>query len=618
MKRKQLFSLIMAIAMLLSIMTIGLADSEEVVNPDGTKTVTTTHDDGSVTTEVFYGNGNINSRKIEYENGDIITDEFAEDGTQLSSTYQSLGDYKEVTTYKNGIRDNKVRIYQNGQKEITTYDDENGSSVTHDETGKLVGGAKKNEDGTREEWWIDNQGNRNDIIYGKDGNMLSIFTYADGYKRVVAYKNGIPTPDNIVTIYPDGYKKITTYDENGEYVTYDDTGKLVAEGKTLEDGTYVEWFINRDGERSESIFSDDGTEAIRTVTYSDGYKEIITFEKLSSKTHDADGNLIGEFKWHEDGTGEYWSIDREGVRNEDKYDERHNKIESTRISADGYKEITTYDENGDSVTKDENGNLLYTVTKPKEDYKVKKNADGKLLGEWHYTENDVTISSWEIDSKGNKIVFERDEEAKHNVTRIYSPAGDLIEETIRDLRDSLISKKTFEAKVQKQKYVWYPSNTTSTHGFAFREERPELTEKWYRFTPLDLSHDGITTIPLIGAGKYIIGSVTVEVSGDEVVVNYSYKGTPYDTARSESEYLNLLPNLADLETVEPEELGEGFAFGEPISIENDLDGDTNVLLFVRNTLTFCDFWRGDKQLARYWPNSKNYAEYYEYLRSIMD
>ncbi|NLJ64575.1 MAG: hypothetical protein GX337_04200 [Christensenellaceae bacterium] len=95
-------------------------------------------------------------------------------------------------------------------------------------------------------------------------------------------------------------------------------------------------------------------------------------------------------------------------------------------------------------------------------------------------------------------------------------------------------------------------------------------------------------------------------------------GEQYDTARIESEYLNLLPDLASLTTVNPDELGEGFAFGEPISIENDLAGDTKVLLFVRNVVTFRDHYTYQKPLARYWPNSSNYAEYYAYLKSIMD
>ncbi|HHU02203.1 MAG: hypothetical protein ACOX54_07660 [Christensenellales bacterium] len=178
-----------------------------------------------------------------------------------------------------------------------------------------------------------------------------------------------------------------------------------------------------------------------------------------------------------------------------------------------------------------------------------------------------------------------------------------------------------EAFVDDSDYIHeivYPNNTTSTHGFAFRELRPELTNKWYRFTPLDLSREDEYSIPLIGGGKYIIGEVTVKVEGDEVTINYSLLGEKYDTARTESEYLNLLPDLESLTTVEPEELGEGFKFGEPISIENDLDGDTKVLLFVRNVVTFKDYYAYQKKLARYWPNSKNYAEYFAYLESIMD
>ncbi|MGI6214639.1 MAG: hypothetical protein ACOYIT_01950 [Christensenellales bacterium] len=660
MKRKQLFSIVMSLIMLLSIMAISLADSEEVINPDGTKTVTTTHDDGSVTTEVFYENGKLKSRTHEDEYNNINIWEYSEDGMLLSYSFKDVHNrYERKTIYEDGNPATKTEIYPDGYKKITTYD-KNGNGEARDVGGNLIGGEKRNEDGTREEWSIDRFGSRNEHKYDKKGNILE-YTHIspDGYKKITTYdKNGnSETNDadgnligrgtnnedgtreewsidrfgsrnehkydkkgNILEythISPDGYKKITTYDKNGNGETHDGDGNLVGKEKQNEDGTREEWLIDRDGNINEYKYDKEWNIIEHTYISSEGYKSITTYDKnRNSETHDADGNLIGEEKRNEDGTRESWSIDRDGIRYENKYDKDYNLLERIVTKADGSQEITTIDENGNRITHDKDGNLLYTVAEEKEGYFTTKNAAGELLGEQYCDENGYIISSWEIDNQGNKVVFERDKEAKQNITRIYSPAGELIEETIRDFRNNIVSKKTFEAKVQK--YVWHPSNTTSTHGFAFREERPELTDKWYRFTPLDLSQDGTTTIPLIGGGKYIIGSVTVEVSGDEVVVNYSYKGTPYDTARSESEYLNLLPNLADLETVEPEKLGEGFAFGEPISIENDLDGDTNVLLFVRNTLSFRDVWREDKQLAKYWPNSKNYAEYYEYLRGIMD
>ncbi len=34
--------------------------------------------------------------------------------------------------------------------------------------------------------------------------------------------------------------------------------------------------------------------------------------------------------------------------------------------------------------------------------------------------------------------------------------------------------------------------------------------------------------------------------------------------------------------------GARYAFGEPISVENDLGGDTGVLLYICNRATYCD------------------------------
>jgi len=55
-----------------------------------------------------------------------------------------------------------------------------------------------------------------------------------------------------------------------------------------------------------------------------------------------------------------------------------------------------------------------------------------------------------------------------------------------------------------------------------------------------------------------------------------------------------------------------------VSIENDLGGDTQVLLFVRNVATFSNWVQNDIPRTRYWPNIPARVEFREHLRSLMD
>ncbi len=58
-------------------------------------------------------------------------------------------------------------------------------------------------------------------------------------------------------------------------------------------------------------------------------------------------------------------------------------------------------------------------------------------------------------------------------------------------------------------------------GPCFRDES-NLTDKWYRFTPVDLSVDGVYTYDLAASNLYIIGKVTVTVADGNVTVECDY------------------------------------------------------------------------------------------------
>ena len=207
---------------------------------------------------------------------------------------------------------------------------------------------------------------------------------------------------------------------------------------------------------------------------------------------------------------------------------------------------------------------------------------------------------------------------------VYDPETGAYVETSRAPENDLLRDEWLknnpppQAEIAKPSYVWYPSNTVTTAGFAFRDERPELTKKWYQFTPVDLSRDGSYSFEMVGGSVYILGKVVVDVKGDEVTVRYATTYGRHGNVRMESEFFTFFPDLASVSAVEPEELGEGFRFGEPISIEKDLNGDTRVLLFVRNVATFADHVRSDMPRARYWPNHPTRVAHRELLRGLMD
>ncbi|MGI6634234.1 MAG: hypothetical protein ACOX7B_03560 [Christensenellales bacterium] len=129
----------------------------------------------------------------------------------------------------------------------------------------------------------------------------------------------------------------------------------------------------------------------------------------------------------------------------------------------------------------------------------------------------------------------------------------------------------------------YPNNTMCIMGPRLRDIAPESTDKWYMVTPVDISQEGEQTFPLVASNIYRVGTATVAVKEGQLTVTYkTLKGVTVH-----SEYLAIYPDLeaaiaqnaADLCSV-------SFKPGEPISIADDLAGDTSVLLLMCNRVTY--------------------------------
>ncbi len=166
---------------------------------------------------------------------------------------------------------------------------------------------------------------------------------------------------------------------------------------------------------------------------------------------------------------------------------------------------------------------------------------------------------------------------------------------------------------------WFYNNTACSFGPAFRDVRPGLTEKWYCFTPVDLTLQGRQEFEYVASNMYIIGKVYVDVNEDSVTVTYhNYYADQGGRTETKEEFFTFFPDLSSVSQVEPERLqDQAFVFGVPLSIERDLGGDTNVLLFVRNKVTYCNYVTSARKLSRFWPNSAAHKELRENMIRFM-
>lgn len=165
----------------------------------------------------------------------------------------------------------------------------------------------------------------------------------------------------------------------------------------------------------------------------------------------------------------------------------------------------------------------------------------------------------------------------------------------------------------------FPRNTVTSFGPQFRVLTPDLTDEWYMFTPIDLTVQGRQTFELVGGNVMNVGNVHVDVSGDNVTVTYQahYMGET-DKVEIISEYLNFFNAYSTITTVKPEDLPSQFAFGVPFSISNNLGGDSNVLMFVRNVQTFFRFPVPTAELQRNLPNSDENFALRGHMLQLMD
>lgn len=255
---------------------------------------------------------------------------------------------------------------------------------------------------------------------------------------------------------------------------------------------------------------------------------------------------------------------------------------------------------------------------------------------------DATITAKMYDEEGKLFnVLMEDEQCKAGYIVINWPAVDMNgwhagagitvtydleitavvngETVVKHVPYSIIYAHDYTDHIQFQ-VSWYPHNTVCVAGVEFRDVRPELTNKWYNFAAIDLSEDGVQVFDLVASNMYVIGTATVTKTGDEVTVDWalSHQGTTDGNFQLENEFLTIFSDLDAVTEVEPSKFeGVTYEFGKPISIANDLNGDTNVLLYICNQATYCNNLSYKCMKPIYHPRYNENAEHYVQLREVM-
>ena len=497
------------------------------------------------------------------------------------------------------------------------------------------------------------------LVHNAAGDLIGEYTSSN-----IDYMNAL-TPDRFLgensVAYNDDGQTIKTYSDDGSgtieetNITHDTNGAVIKEERTTKnaDGSYNTEVTTYDANgapvrksvKSKTMQDENGSYTETNTVY-DGNGKIVSTENAKA-VYDADGNetYYREDKTDNAGNAVYKEV--VGDKTTETFyegDQKRTRVEEgNKVSVyagDKLLSTTTIEDNGESCTKDADGNVI-SYTKIDDNGDLNEYfADGKVKTAIARDDDDeLRITSFDEDGYINYVKIEHPDKP---YTMVYDGDGKVSEILYEDGDGrtayydattytwysgtgadkvaiavpefaSEIDMSDIETGGRKRpvepvipRGTWYPDNTACTFGIHLRDIEPALTEKWYTVTPIDLSQDGIQSYELVAGNMYIIGQVNVAVNGDEVIVDYKLIREGVGKTKVSKEYMNIFSDLNSitLEALEGDVLeGQGYEFGQPISIAKDLGGDTNVLLYVRNVATFNTRVYDDQFLVRMWPNT---------------
>ncbi len=178
------------------------------------------------------------------------------------------------------------------------------------------------------------------------------------------------------------------------------------------------------------------------------------------------------------------------------------------------------------------------------------------------------------------------------------------------------AKRLLPAKeVEKAEVTHYPNNTICVAGLTLQEADATLPDKWYNVLPVDLTKDGRQVYQLMISNMFLIGEVYVDVWGDEVTVNVSL--LDHGAVRPLGWYGRWFTRLNEVTGTSIESTEDGFTFGAPLSISEDLGGADTALLFIRGKASYYQPFRDGTALTRYWRNKDEWKEFRQGLQELM-
>ena len=168
---------------------------------------------------------------------------------------------------------------------------------------------------------------------------------------------------------------------------------------------------------------------------------------------------------------------------------------------------------------------------------------------------------------------------------------------------------------EKAEVTHYPNNTICVAGLTLQEADASLPDKWYNVLPIDLTQNGRQVYQLMISNIFLIGEVYVDVWGDEVTVSVSL--LEHGAVRPLNWYGRWFASLSEITTTSIESEADGFSFGEPLSISEDLGGADVALLFIRSKASYYQPFRDGTTLTRYWRNQPQWKEFREGLQELL-
>ena len=301
----------------------------------------------------------------------------------------------------------------------------------------------------------------------------------------------------------------------------------------------------------------------------------------------------------------YYSIDEDGVYISASDDLIPNYSQGYQYGTDGKLEsVSTYlaeDDYSLYVYFDEDGKLdsyEYSLDSPDNVYSsVTYLADGTLDYVWYYNMEAGQAYFWD---EANGWHTRKWDEATESIVAIpaEAPEGAVDPETLKPL--VIVSKKP--------QHVWFPKNTLGLAAVSMKDLG--ISSDWHNVAPVDLTKDGTTVFTLVGADAWILGQAYVTVADGNVTVDYAIlDGHGY----MKEEKLNWFLSKADL-TEENLKAESNYAFGEPVSIADQLGGAETAILFIDSKITFRQpYFDAFNYSTRYYRNRENWKEYREAL-----